>query len=117
MSALRNLQYSYAVLLLLVPGLARAADFPHPLDALTSDEYSVVLEIIKASGHLDALSRFAGVNLHEPPKQEVLRWRQGDPFRREALAIIKQGRKTFEALVDVANRKLISWREIPGVEP
>ena len=51
------------------------------------------------------------------PKQEVLRWKPGDPFRREALAIIKQGRRTFEALVDVANRKLISWKEIKGVEP
>src|SRR5580704_13511271 len=103
--------------LLLFPGLCRAAEFLHPLDALSADEYTVVLDAMKASGHLDSASRFAGVNLHEPPKQEVLRWKQGDPFRREALAIIKQGRKTFEALVDVANRKLISWTEIPGVEP
>jgi len=106
-----------AVLLLLAASPHRAAEFRHPLDALTPEEYTAVLETIKTSGHLDDLSRFAGINLHEPPKQEVLRWKQGDPFRREALAIIKQGRKTFEALVDVANRKLISWTEIPGVEP
>ena len=103
--------------LLLVPSFGRAAEFLHPLDALTADEYTAVFETMKASGHLDAVSRFAGVNLHEPPKQEVLRWKQGDPFRREALAIIKQGRRTFEALVDVTNRKIISWREITGVEP
>jgi len=94
-----------------------AADFRHPLDALTAEEYWAVFETLKASGKLDAASRYAGVNLHEPPKAEVLRWKPGDPFRREALAVIKQGRRTFEAVVDVANRKLVSWKEIKGVEP
>ena len=107
--------YCCGVFLLVCSG--RAAEFPHPLDALSADEYTAILETVKASGNLDSASRFAGVDLHEPPKQEVLRWKQGDPFRREALAVIKQGRKTFEAVVDVANRKLISWKEIPGVEP
>ena len=116
MAWMRSANWS-AVLLLLAASLDRAAEFRHPLDALTSEEYTAVLETIKASGHLDDRSRFAGVNLHEPPKQEVLRWKQGDPFRREALAIIKLGRKTFEAVVDVANRKLISWTEIKSVEP
>lgn len=94
-----------------------AADFRHPLDALTAGEYWAVFETLKASGKLDAASRYAGVNLHEPPKAEVLRWKPGDPFRREALAIVKQGRRTFEAVVDVANRKLLSWKEVKGVEP
>jgi hypothetical protein len=91
--------------------------FRHPLDALTADEYWAVFETLKASGKVDAASRYAGVNLHEPPKAEVLRWKPGDPFGREALAIVKQERRTFEALVDVANRKLVSWKEIKGVEP
>src|SRR5580704_15788545 len=94
-----------------------AADFRHPLDALTADEYWGVFETLKGSGKLDAASRYAGVSLHEPPKAEVLHWKSGDRFRREALAIIKQGRRTFEAVVDVANRKLVSWKEIQGVEP
>jgi primary-amine oxidase len=94
-----------------------AADFRHPLDALTSGEYWAVFETLKASGKLDAASRYAGVNLHEPSKAEVTRWKPGDPFGREALAIIKQGRRTFEAIVDVAGRKLVSWKEIKGVEP
>jgi primary-amine oxidase len=94
-----------------------AADAGHPLDALTAGEYWAVFETMKASGKLDAASRYAGVNLHEPPKAEVLRWRAGEPFRREALAIIKQGRQTFEAVVDVRGRKLISWKEVKGVEP
>jgi len=89
----------------------------HPLDALTSQEYWSVFETMKASGKLDAASRYAGINLHEPPKAEMLRWKPGEPFRREALAIIKQGRQTFEAVVDISGRKLISWKEVKGVEP
>ena len=49
-----------------------AADFRHPLDALTAEEYWAVFETMKASGKLDGASRYAGVNLHEPPKAEVL---------------------------------------------
>jgi primary-amine oxidase len=89
----------------------------HPLDALTFDEYWAIFETMKGSGKLNAESRFAGINLHEPPKAEVLAWKPGQPFRREALAIVKQGRQTFEAVVDAHSRKLLSWKEIKGVEP
>ncbi len=112
-----RLRYCFSVSLLISVSLFAAADFRHPLDALTPDEYWGVYETMKASGKLDSASRFAGISLHEPPKAEVLRWKRGDPFRREALAIVKQGRRTFEALVDVRDRKLISWKEIKGVEP
>jgi primary-amine oxidase len=101
----------------LAPVCRTAEPARHPLDALTFQEYWTVFETMKASGKLDSESRFAGINLHEPPKEEVLRWKPGDPLRREALAIVKQGRRTFEAVVDVANRKLVSWKERPGVEP
>ena len=101
----------------LFTSVCSGAETGHPLDALSSREYWAVFEIMKASGKLDAASRYAGVNLHEPPKAEVLRWKPGEPFRREALAIIKEGRRTFEAVVDVRGRKLISWKEVQGVEP
>ena len=104
---------------MLTPGpprlLAQLAS--HPLDGLTFQEYWAVFETMKASGKLDEASRFAGVNLREPPKPEVLRWKSGEPFRREALAIVKHGRQTFEAVVDLRARKLISWNEVKGVEP
>src|SRR5450755_139698 len=111
------MRYFFITSLLIPAALFGGADFRHPLDALTADEYWAVFETMKASGKLDGFSRYAGISLHEPPKAEVLRWKRGDSFRREALAIVKQGRQTFEALVDVANRKLISWKEIKGVEP
>src|SRR5271169_1716095 len=88
------------LLLALVP--LQSETVRHPLDALTVQEYWSVFETMKASGKFDSASRYAGITLHEPPKAEVLRWKPGEPFRREALAIVKQGRKTFEAVVDVA---------------
>lgn len=50
-------------------------------------------------------------------KAEVLAWKPRQPFHREALVVVKQGRRTFEAVVDVATARVVAWREIPGVEP
>ncbi|MEW6212850.1 MAG: primary-amine oxidase, partial [Acidobacteriota bacterium] len=45
--------------------------------------------------------------------------RAGQTFRREAFAVIyeRAANKTYEAIVDVKNRMVISWKEIPGVQP
>jgi primary-amine oxidase len=89
----------------------------HPLDALIASEYWTIFEAMKGSGHVDTASRYAGITLHEPPKTEVLAWKPGQPFRREALVVVKQGRRTFEAVVDVRTSKVAAWKEIRGVEP
>ncbi|HEY4579604.1 MAG TPA: primary-amine oxidase [Candidatus Acidoferrales bacterium] len=89
----------------------------HPLDGLTATEYWAVFEAMKASGRVNEKSRYAMVNLCEPPKEEVLRWKPGQDFRREALVIVKQEVKTFEAVVDVKAAKVIAWKEIEGVQP
>jgi len=61
----------FCTIALLVPAcLCGAADFRHPLDALTADEYWAVFETMKTTGKLDGASRYAGVSLHEPPKAE-----------------------------------------------
>ncbi len=108
--------------LLLVFGLtapvAVSAQSPrHPLDGLTLAEHWVVYDVIRDSGRIDAKTRYAGVSLREPPKAEVLAWKPGTPFPREAQAILMLGPKTVEAVVDVAARKLVSWKEVPGVQP
>jgi primary-amine oxidase len=97
---------------LLLAGRAAAQPAGHPLDALSAGEYWTVFEVMKATGKLTDTSRYASVNLKEPPKNEVLAWKDGAPFRREALAVIKDGAETYEAVVDIAARKLSSWRKI-----
>jgi primary-amine oxidase len=95
-----------------------AAQAPqHPLDGFTGTEYWTIYEVLRASGHTDSDTRYPFITLHEPPKKEVQAWKPGQGFRREAFVVVKNGSKTFEAFVDVAGHKLISWTEKPGVQP
>ncbi len=89
----------------------------HPLDGLKAPEYWTALEVLHAAGKTDDKTRFPMIQLKEPPKEEVLAWRPGQPIRREAFLMIEQGPKVFEAVVDVAGKRLLSWTEIKGVQP
>src|SRR5262249_8370527 len=64
-------------------------------------------------------STFSLIVLNEPPKKEVLNYKAGEPFRREAFVVIyeRATNKTFEALVDLNKKSLLSWKEVPGVQP
>lgn len=99
------------VIALVAAGLAAAspasAQFRHPLDGLTAQEHWKVFEALKASGKVNNTARFSGVMLREPPKAEVLSWKPGQPYRREAIAIVRQDKKTFEAIVDVHSGKSV----------
>lgn len=99
---------------------AIAADYPtHPLDPLSKEEITATVEILKASGKVNNDSRFSTIFLQEPPKSEVLNYKAGDTFRREAFAVIyeRATNKTFEAVVDLNKKAVASWKEIPGVQP
>ena len=92
------------------------AAIPHPLDPLTADEYVQTVELLRAAGHVDDASRFSSLDLHDPPKTGVLAWRPGDDVTRASFAVVKQGPRTFEALVDLSNASVDSWTEIEGVQ-
>jgi primary-amine oxidase len=49
----------------------------------------------------------------------VKAWKPGQPFRREAFAVVldRARNETSEALVDLRKKELLSWRIIPGVQP
>lgn len=116
--AMPLLTYALAILLLAWTARVAAAQSPkHPLDELTPAEYWAAFEAIKASGRVDDKARFHALHLREPLKADVLGWKPGMAFRREALAVVKQGPRTFEAIVDVAARKVSSWKEVEGVQP
>ncbi|MGH9863246.1 MAG: primary-amine oxidase [Candidatus Acidiferrales bacterium] len=95
-----------------------AAQSPqHPLDGLTAPEFWSLFEVMKASGRTDEKTRYSLITLHEPPKEEVLRWKPGQAFPREALAVVRQETKTYEVVVDLSARKTVLWREIKDVQP
>ena len=120
---LKHSAFSLAFLItfhLVVAVGARAADHPtHPLDSLSREEILATVEILKASGKTTDASRYATIMLREPPKAEVLAFKTGSTFRREAFAIVyeRAANKTFEAVVDLNKKTLLSWKEVPGVQP
>ena len=89
----------------------------HPLDSLTSEEYSTVVAALQEEDHVDLKSRYSLITLHEPPKDEALEWKPGDPVPRQAFVIVKRARDTFEAVVDITRRKVVSWKQVKGVQP
>ncbi len=89
----------------------------HPLDPLTAEEYAAAVAVLKAADRINDDSRYPLITLHGPAKAEVLRWKAGDPVHREAFVIVKQGRQTFEAVVDLTGAKMASWKEVVGVQP
>ena len=89
----------------------------HPLDGLTAPELWTIYQALQASGKVDEKTRYPMIQLHEPPKEEVLAWKPGQPMRREAFVVVKKGAQTFEAVVDLKGQKLVSWTEVKGVQP
>jgi len=87
----------------------------HPLEGLNTQEYWTVQEVLQASGKLDADTSYASLLLHEPAKDKVLSWKSGDPIPREADAVLFRKGLVIEARVDIAGRKLESWKEVKGV--
>src|SRR5258708_29992878 len=96
-----------------------AGSAPHPLDPLNADEIAQTVQLLKDNRKLDGDSRFGIIQLHEPPKAQALSYRPGAPIPREALAVIYQqaANKTYEVVVDLTNRRLTSWKNIPGAQP
>lgn len=116
MRRLSSLSCFVAFSCLLPAASALAQEVQHPLDALDPQEYWAVYDVITASGHLDDDTHFESVLLHEPPKSLVLAWKPGDAMPREAdVTLVRKG-QVIEARVDLAARKLESWKEVPGAQ-
>lgn len=93
--------------------------FSHPLDSLTADEINDAVKIVKAMPNFPAEVLFSTVQLNEPPKAEIWNYKAGASYRREAFIIVmdRPRNKTFEAVIDLRGKKVISWKEIVGVQP
>jgi primary-amine oxidase len=91
----------------------------HPLDPLSKNEIIETVEILRAAGKTSDTTRYSLIILHEPPKDEVLRFQPGSSFRRESFAVVyeRETNQTSEAIVDLHKRTLLSWKQIPGAQP
>ncbi|WP_088034340.1 primary-amine oxidase [Evansella clarkii] len=91
----------------------------HPLEPLTAEEIREAVAIVKEKQNLSLSARFVQVVLYEPLKETVLSFEKGDPIIREAFMIIldNETEKTYEAVVSLTAKDVLSWEHIPGVQP
>lgn len=124
LSALRRFRSVLPICaLLLIPFTLAAqtssAQALHPLDPLTSDEIKAAAGVITALPQFPEGSLFSTIVLKEPSKTEVLTHKSGASLSRQAFAVIldRKGNRTFEAVVDLKQGRLLSWEHIKGVQP
>jgi primary-amine oxidase len=106
--------FLFLVACFLSTGQTLHAQTPHPLDPLTFQEHWTVLEVLRDAERYDSDTGVALVLLHEPEKARVLGWSPGDSVERAALVVLRQGSETFEAVVDLTNRRIRSWTLVEG---
>ncbi len=96
---------------------ATAVAAVHPLDPLTKAELNTAVAVLRAEHRISGSTRLPLLSLKEPPKSNIL---AGRTPPRQAFAVPfarRNTRQTFEAVIDLTARSVVSWREIKGVQP
>ncbi len=89
----------------------------HPLNALTNDEITEAVSIVKAAKEFQPNTRFTEISLHEPPKDQVWDFVLSDKAitaPRQANVVMIQDGHVVESVVDLAEKKVASWTPIKG---
>ena len=103
---------------LLVASLSPShADAGHPLDALSADEINQVISVLLDNGKVDDQTRYPFISILEPSKNEVLSWKAGQPFSRQAQVTVKNGSETYEAEIDLRRNAIRQWKHTDDVQP
>src|SRR6516164_6949068 len=91
----------------------------HPLEPLTAQEVQLAVALLKELGKVTPTTRFVSVSLKEPDKAFVHRFTGKEPTRREAFAVLFDNgtNSCYETALSLTDRKLLSWKHIPGVQP
>ena len=91
----------------------------HPLDPLTAGEVEETTRVLSASGRITPRVRIMAYSLLEPAKDVVLAFQPGDPVPREVFVVMRdhERRLTIEAVVSLAEKNILSWRERQDVQP
>ncbi|MEX0782845.1 MAG: primary-amine oxidase [Dehalococcoidia bacterium] len=90
----------------------------HHLEPLTEDEYRAAARIVRDAGKLGAHAIICSTALHEPDHATVRAMAGGLPGREAFLTILdRETGAVFEAVASLTSGALVSWDEIPGVQP
>ena len=93
---------------------------PHPLHPLTAMEINAVTSILREEKKLGYnTTRFVSITLKPAAKAFIYAYKNGQPFEREAFAVVLDSNtgKTYEAVVSLTKQAVLSWEHIPGVQP
>jgi primary-amine oxidase len=85
----------------------------HPLDPLNEAELAAACDVLKTEKRLGPDTRFGFVQLEEPAKADVLRWKPGEPTKRRAAATVfdcKTGAAHL-GVVDLDAKTVVRWEE------
>ncbi len=102
------------------PEFATQSDDPqHPLEPVTAGEIMAAVALVRASGRIGERVRFASITLQEPPKEDVLHYRAGDPFERHVCIVLLDTAENavYEVIVSITQGRIVGWEHIPGVQP
>ncbi|MDX1617589.1 MAG: hypothetical protein R3224_02305 [Balneolaceae bacterium] len=99
--------------------------YTHPLDPLDAKEIATVRTVLEEAGKVTPERienhevAFGMIFLHEPDKQELLAYEEGDEFTRQAFASVYDYPKNrlYEAIIDLNEEELVSYDYIPGKLP
>src|SRR5205807_3481197 len=91
----------------------------HPLEPLTAQEVQLAITLLKDAGKVTPTTRFVSVSLKEPDKAFVHKFAGKETFKREAFAVLFDNRANscYETALSLSDRKVLSWKHIPGVQP
>jgi primary-amine oxidase len=93
----------------------------HPLEPLSAAEMKQAVDLLRSAGKVTPTTRFVSVSLKEP-KKELVHARAGGKsaaIGREAFAVLFDNatNSCYEAHVSLADKSLVSWKHVPGVQP
>jgi primary-amine oxidase len=77
------------------------------------------VDVLRTSGKTTEDSRYSLIRLQEPAKDAVLAFSPGTPLHRQSFTVVyeRAANKTYEATVDLSQHSLVSWKNIPDVQP
>ena len=113
----------FGLLLLALPAAAQqtAMQYKHPLDPLDTNEIKLVKQILLKENKVtnDSSILYSIINLKEPPKEEVLAYKPGQTFRREAYAHIYDYNSNVlnKAVFDLNTQKLLVYEKVADKQP
>jgi primary-amine oxidase len=98
------------------PAIVTAA---HPLDPLSPEEIAAASAILREEKGLAETARFVYIEAQEPEKSVVTGFSPGQEWDRCAALMLRERaeRRTYEAVVSLSRGEVLSWREVPGVQP